>query len=120
MSDTCLYNMFPIFAGGSSNEYINAMLYDESSDYILLGGSTTSPNFAPAQNQHGFLFALDSTGNWVWGNFFYNVSYAVSTVSGVKMSSANSYVTVMGVANSMPIIMLLEKSTGSIDTFLTI
>ena len=48
MSDTCLYNMFPIFAGGSSNEYINAMLYDESSDYILLGGSTTSPDFAPA------------------------------------------------------------------------
>lgn len=36
------------------------------------------------------------------------------------MSSKTSYVTVLGVANSLPIIMLLNKADGSINTFLTI
>jgi hypothetical protein len=56
----------------------------------------------------------------MWGNFFYNVSYAVSTISGCKMSSQSNYVTVLGVANSLPIVMLLDKTDGSIDTFLTV
>jgi hypothetical protein len=36
------------------------------------------------------------------------------------MSSQDSYVTVFGIANSLPIIMLLNKDDGSINTFLTI
>ena len=56
----------------------------------------------------------------MWGNFFYNVSYAVSTITGCKMSTQNSYITVFGVANSLPIIMLLNKADGSINTFLTV
>jgi hypothetical protein len=59
-------------------------------------------------------------GNWIWGNFFYNVSYAVSSVSGIHMSSAKSYVTVLGQANSKPIIMILGKSDGEIKQFITI
>mmetsp|Transcript_19662 Transcript_19662/g.14387 ORF Transcript_19662/g.14387 Transcript_19662/m.14387 type:complete len:99 (+) Transcript_19662:309-605(+) len=56
----------------------------------------------------------------MWGNFFYNVSYAVSSITGCKMSSKNNYISVFGVANSVPIIMLLNKDDGSIDTFLTV
>ena len=85
-----------------------------------MAGQTNSNDFAPAQNDHGYIYALDANGNWMWGNFFYNVSYAVSTITGCKMSSANSYVTVFGLANSLPIIMLLNKADGSINTFLTI
>lgn len=36
------------------------------------------------------------------------------------MSSQNTYLTVFGVANSVPIIMLLNKEDGSINTFLTV
>ena len=75
------------------------MLYDETSDYIIAAGKTNSNNFAPAQNDHGYIFALDSLGNWMWGNFFYNVSYSVSTITGCKLSSDKSYITVLGLAN---------------------
>lgn len=107
-------------AGGINDELINCMLYDEGSDFIITAGKTNSNNFAPAQNDHGYIFALDTKGNWMWGNFFYNVSYAVSTITGCKMSSKNSYLTIFGVANSLPIIMILNKADGSINTFLTI
>lgn len=38
LSDTCMYDLYPIFAGGSSNEYFNCMLYDEVSGYVISGG----------------------------------------------------------------------------------
>lgn len=95
-------------------------MYDDTTDFFIAAGKTNSNNFAPAQNDHGYIFATDSTGNWMWGNFFYNVSYAVSTITGCKLSSDKNYITVLGVANSLPIVMLLNKQDGSINTFLTI
>lgn len=56
----------------------------------------------------------------MWGNFFYNVSYAVSEVQGIHMSSKNTYVNVFGQANSKPIVMTLSKTDGQIKQFLTI
>ena len=73
-----------------------AMAYDPTMKYILAGGTSQSANFALAQDNHGFIFALDLSSNWMWGNFFYNVSYAVSEIDGIQMSSKNSYVTVFG------------------------
>ena len=75
------------------------MELDPTNNFFIAGGKTTSSNFAPAENDHGFVYALDSYGNWMWGNFFYNVSYAISDVSACKMSSANSLITVLGLAN---------------------
>lgn len=49
---------------------------------MVMGGNTTSTNFAPAANDHAFLTGFDLNGNWKWGKFFYNVSYALSTISG--------------------------------------
>lgn len=63
---------------------------------------------------------MDGAGNWMWGNFFYNVSYAVSDITGCKLSSKNSYITVLGKANSKPIVMILNKIDGSINKFVTI
>jgi hypothetical protein len=120
LNDVCQYKRFPIIAGGSSDERIQCLMYDSTKDYMIMGGKTNSNNFAPAQNDHGYIYALDTDGNWMWGNFFYNVSYAVSTITGCKMSSQDTYVTVFGIANSLPVIMLLNKDDGSINTFLTI
>jgi hypothetical protein len=63
---------------------------------------------------------MDLNANWIWGNFFYNVSYAVSEVDGIQMTSLNSYVTVFGQANSKPIVMTLSKTDGSIRSFFTV
>ena len=111
-NSVCNYKMFPIFAGGSKNEYVNTMEIDTTNNYILVGGKTQSSNFAPAENDHGYVYALDMTGNWIWGNFFYNVSYAVSEITGIVMSSKLNYINALGYANSMPIIMNLNKPDG--------
>lgn len=63
---------------------------------------------------------MDENANWRWGNFFYNVSYAVSTITGCKLSSQSNYLTLFGMANSLPVVILLSKTDGSINTFLTV
>jgi hypothetical protein len=49
---------------------------------IIVAGNTSSPDYAPASNSHAFAYAVDFQGNWIWGKFYYNQSYAVSTISG--------------------------------------
>ena len=93
---TCNYNLFPVYLGGSSNEKIGCFLYDPKNELFIIGGNTTSEDFAPAQNNHGFLVALDLEANWKWGKFFYNVSYAVSDITGCKMSSDGSSLILLG------------------------
>jgi hypothetical protein len=98
-TDACTYKQLPIFVGGKSNEYVNCLIYDPANEMIIMAGNTTSVNFAPAANDHAFVIALDLYGNWQWGKFFYNVSYAVSTVSGCKMSSDGSSLSLFAIAN---------------------
>ena len=52
-------------------------IYYPNTELIIVGGVTTSEDFAPLNNEQGYMFALDLSGNWKWGSFFYNVSYAI-------------------------------------------
>ena len=61
-----------------------------------MGGVTTSPDFAPAENPHGYVYAISPNGDWLWGNFFYNVSYAVSEIDGMIMSQNGTYINCLG------------------------
>jgi hypothetical protein len=119
-NDVCNYKEFPVFAGGEKEEVMKCMDLDPTNNFFIAGGKTQSSDFAPAENYHGYIFALDSNGNWMWGNFFYNVSYAISDVTACKMSSANGLITVLGQANQKPIVMFLNKNDGSINKFITI
>lgn len=119
MTDYCQYHLFPIFAGGTSKEYVNCFAYDPNTELIVVGGNTTSEDFAPAANDHGYLFAIDLDGNWKWGKFFYNVSYAVSDVSGCQLSSDGSSLTIFGMGNSQPIVMDVNTENGSINKFIS-
>jgi hypothetical protein len=116
----CEVNLFPIYTGGSSNERVNCVAYDEDNELIIVGGVTNSDDYAPAANDHGFLFALDLESNWVWGNFFYNVSFAVSNITGCEISPRGDALSVMATGNSVPIYMELNTQTGSVEKFVTI
>jgi hypothetical protein len=105
----CSYKKFPIFAGGSKKEIVNTLNVDPVSNYIYVGGSTESSNFAPAENSHGFVYAINPDGDWMWGQFFYNVSYAVSQINGILMSQNNTFINCIGQANNKPIVMNLNK-----------
>jgi len=90
------------------------------SQFTFVGGTTKSPDWAPAQNPHGFIYAISSTGDWMWGHFFYNVSYAVSEIDGMHMSQNGTYLTCLGLSNTKPILMNLEPKTGQIKNFYTL
>lgn len=77
-NSACNYKMFPIFTGGSKDEDVRAVQVIPNSNLIVVAGQSTSPDFVPAANPHAFVFAVDQKGDWKWGHFFYNVSYAVS------------------------------------------
>ena len=82
----CAYKKFPIFAGGYKKELENTVNVDNTTNHIYIGGSTDSSNFAPAENSHGFIYSVNQDGDWLWGQFFYNVSYAVSSIDGIVFS----------------------------------
>jgi len=63
MSATCQENVFPINVGGSKDEKTTCTVYDPVNQLIIVAGNTTSDDFAPAANDHGFAYAVDFEGN---------------------------------------------------------
>jgi hypothetical protein len=110
----------PLFTGGLGDEYVNCLIYDPLAKMIILGGNTTSANFAPTENDHAWLVGLDLDGNWMWGKFFYNVSYALTTISGCHLSSDGLSINLFGVGNNVPVIMDINSKNGAINKFLHI
>lgn len=82
LSDTCKERLFPISSGGSKDEMVSCTVLDEKNGLIIVAGNSSSQDYAPAANDHAFAYAVDLDGNWRWGKFFYNVSFAISTISG--------------------------------------
>ena len=116
----CSKDYFPVYAGGSGDEFINCLIYDETTELLIVGGNTTSEDWAPAANDHAFMYALDLDGNWAWGKFFYNVSHAVSSISGCQLSSDGTSVTVLGQGNAQPVIMDINPADGVINSYVSI
>lgn len=85
-----------------------------------MGGVSNSEDFAPAPNDHGYMFALDLSGNWMWGSFFYNVSYAVSQIDGCQLSSDGTTLAIMGVGNSQPLLMDMNTKDGTFNKFISL
>lgn len=106
-------------SGGSKDEFVSCTVHDPNRKYIIVGGNTTSDDYAPAANDHGFVYAVDYEGNWRWGNFFYNESYAISTVSGCKFNDDGNLV-VMGLANQNPVVLEIETKEGSVLSFVSL
>jgi len=111
MSDTCKEKLFPISVGGSKDEKISCTIYDPVNEYIIVAGNSSSEDFVPAANDHAFAYAVDIEGNWKWGKFFYNVSFAVSTISGCHLD-ANGNVVFLSMGDSMPVIIELNPQDG--------
>jgi len=117
---SCTKDLYPVYAGGTQREYVNCFLFDPTSELLIVGGNTTSDDFAPAANDHGYLYALDLDGNWAWGKFFYNVSYAVSDISGCQLSSDGKSMTILAMGNSAPVIMDMNTADGIINKYISL
>ena len=117
----CEDSYWPIYAGGAKgSEDVRCFIYDPANQLIIVGGVTNSEDFAPAPNDHGYLFALDLYGNWKWGNFFYNVSYAVAQIDGCQMSSDGTSLSLTGLGNQMPLLMDINTADGTFNRFVSL
>jgi hypothetical protein len=76
--------MFPITAGGIFDDYVNCTMHDDVNDLIIVAGETYSEGFGPNGQPHGYAYAVDNDGNWIWGFFYYNVGIAIDSISGCK------------------------------------
>lgn len=119
MTDQCKEKLFPVSSGGSKDEIVSCTLWDEKNQLILVTGNSTSEDYAPAANDHAFTYALDLDGNWMWGKFFYNVSFAVSTISGCHLD-ANNKLVLLSTGDSMPVIMEMNTKDGTIEKFISL
>ena len=118
MSQKCKEKLFPISSGGSKDEKVSCTMNFEQHGLILVAGNTTSDDYAPAANDHAFVYAVDLDGNWQWGKFFYNVSFAVSTISGCSQD-ANGNAVFLGMGNSVSIIIEVNPLDGNILEFMS-
>lgn len=116
LSDSCKTKLFPVSSGGSKDEKVSCTLHDPNNDLIIVAGNTTSEDYAPAANDHAFMYALDMEGNWKWGKFFYNVSFALATISGCTLD-ANGNAVLLGMGNSVPVILEVAPKDGTITQF---
>ena len=67
----CFHNLLPVYAGGSGEEKVNCFQFDPINQLFIVGGLTRSgEDFAPTEDDHGFLYAIDYFGNWQWGKYF--------------------------------------------------
>ena len=119
LSDECRYETFPLVSGGSKDEKVTCTVFDPVNNYIIVAGNSTSEDYAPAANDHAFAYAVDLDGNWKWGKFFYNVSYAVSTISGCQFDDNNNLV-LLGMGDSMPVIMEMDTLEGTVIKFMSL
>ena len=98
---------------------VSCTLFDKQNEYIIVAGNSSSEDYAPAANDHAFAYAVDLHGNWMWGKFFYNVSFAVSTISGCHLD-ANNKLVLLGQGDSKPVIMELNPKDGLITKFMSL
>lgn len=118
LSKSCQEKIFPLSSGGSKNEFVSCTVYDDKNQQILVGGNSTSEDYAPAANEHAFVYAVDMEGNWKWGKFYYNVSYAVSTISGCSMDG-NGNLVAFAIGDSKPILLEIDVLDGTVSKFIS-
>jgi len=86
VKSTCETGVFPISWGGRSEETVTCSLYHEWKNIHIVAGTSNSDDFVPAASNHGYVMAFDNDGNVLANYFNYNVSYALSEISGCAFS----------------------------------
>ena len=66
----------------------------------------------------GFIYAVDLSGNWKWGNFYFNSS-AVTDISGCSLSTETNQIVAMGISLGKPVIMMLDLN-GKVENFISV
>ena len=115
-NSACLLNTFPVTSGGTRDEQGNCLVYDPNTQVMIMGGVTRSGDYGPSNAPHGFLYAIDLEGNWVWGNYYYNRTNVVE-FTGCTLASDGSSVIVQGRSFNQTVMMILDSTDGTAVNF---
>jgi len=107
LSERCTRKGLPVISGGSGDETVNCMVFDPVHEYFIVGGQTKSSDYGPATSKHGFLYAVDLDGTWIWGRYYYNTS-SISDVTGCTLSSDQKEVVVLATGYKKPVYMIVD------------
>ena len=120
LSDTCKEKLFPVTLGGyKGDDLVSCTLKFEELNLILVAGNSTSSDFGPSSEPHGYVSAVDFDGNVRWGHYFTNNSLSVSTITGCHKNSNGSAV-FLGVSNEIPVVFEVIPAVGLISRFVTL
>ena len=112
----CLKSTFPVSSGGGGDEDGRCLVYDPRTKLMIMGGVTRSNDYGPSMSPHGFLYAVDLEGNWVWGNYYYNKTNVVE-ITGCNLASDGSSVVVLGRSFNQTVMMVLDSEDGTVVNF---
>lgn len=59
LATNCKEKTFPIVSGGSKDEKVSCVMHIPQYDMMLVVGNTTSDDYAPAANDHAYVYAID-------------------------------------------------------------
>ena len=82
---------------------------------------TTSEDFGPSVDSHGYIYALDLESNWKWGNYFIEseTGAPITQIVGCQMSSNGDSLAVVGMSGSDPVVMDINTLFGTVNKYLT-
>ena len=69
-SPRCIKQNLALTVGGARDDIARCVVYDEINQLIIVGGTTRSNDFGPANVNYGFLYAISLEGDWTWGHYF--------------------------------------------------
>lgn len=108
----CAQSAFPVTVGGTGAEEVTCFLYDKTSELMIVGGVTRSDDFGPSAAPTGFLYALDDSGDIVWGNHYQDKTNPVTHITGCKLSTDQSELVVLGRTSGQVEMIILDPLTG--------
>ena len=112
----CYYNKWPVYVGDKYQETkTSCLFFDELYWLVIAAGTATDKDSRGYPTTTGFVYALDSKANWVWGNTFYNETDHINTIDKCSLSSDEKSLAVFGELNNSPAIFTIDIETGRIQ-----
>ena len=115
-SPVCTKQNLPLTVGGSRDDVARCLVHDPVQKLIIVGGLTKSNDFGPSNTDHGFLYAINFEGDWVWGNYFRNTTgEEIREISGCELSTDGSQMVILGTTREQVIMGVVNTTNGRMN-----
>ena len=114
-NQVCTNQNLPVTVGGSRDDVAQCTVYDPINQLIIVGGTTQSSDFGPANSNSGFLYAINLQGDWTWGHYFQNFTSSVEEITGCELSSDGKQIVALGTTREQVVMAVVDGASGRIS-----